>query len=113
LKILGLTGPQFHVLHTVSLEGSCKITYLAELLEVTPSAITVMVDRLVHNGFVIRTPDDKDRRVVLISITDEGHEVLRLAKEAARQAAEACFSVLEPQELAFLERVFSKIAPSS
>jgi DNA-binding MarR family transcriptional regulator len=39
---------------------------------VTPAAMTGAADRLVRMGFVARTLDDNDRRVILLSITPEG-----------------------------------------
>ncbi|WP_370295696.1 MarR family winged helix-turn-helix transcriptional regulator, partial [Rossellomorea marisflavi] len=53
-KELHLTGPQFYILYLLCQEGGAKPTELADKLEVNPSAITVMVDRLIKAGLVRR-----------------------------------------------------------
>lgn len=109
-KELGLTGPQFHLMQLIARAGPCNITHLAEQMEVKPSAITFMVDRLVHSGFVSRLNDEHDRRVVLISMTEKGREVLNEAQRRANRVIVRYFSRLEPNELEFLVAVLDKLA---
>ena len=52
-----------------------KPTQLAEFLGVSRSAVTAMVDTLVRRGFAVRANHDEDRRIVLISVTDEGSQI--------------------------------------
>jgi DNA-binding MarR family transcriptional regulator len=59
---------------------------LAEMLDLSPSAMTNRLDRLEEDGLVTRTRDTEDRRGVLVSITPRGEEVLGQAVE--RQAKE-------------------------
>lgn len=40
-----------------------------------PAATTALVDRLVARGLVERVPSEKDRRQVLVTMTDEGQRV--------------------------------------
>jgi DNA-binding MarR family transcriptional regulator len=82
---LKLTGQQFVMLHFISKNGPCKVTDLAEKMEVKPSAITVMIDRLIAQEVVQRRHDDKDRRVVFIDMTDRGHDVLLQLQNLRRQ----------------------------
>ncbi|WP_235847672.1 MarR family winged helix-turn-helix transcriptional regulator [Paenibacillus tuaregi] len=107
---LGLTGPQFHMLGLISKEKSCNISYLAEKLEVKPSAITVMIDRLVQSGYVERRHDEHDRRAVLVSVTPEGGEVLKEAKKKSREIIKYYFSHLDAHELDTLAGIFEKFA---
>ncbi|MNH86123.1 putative HTH-type transcriptional regulator YusO [compost metagenome] len=107
---LGLTGPQFHMLALISKEKSCNISYLAEKLEVKPSAITVMIDRLVQNDYVERRHDEQDRRAVLVSVTEHGEEVLKEAKKKSREIIRYYFSHLDANELNTLAGIFEKFA---
>lgn len=50
-------------------------TQLAEFLGVSRSAVTAMVDTLVRRGFAVRADHQADRRIVLISVTDQGAEI--------------------------------------
>ncbi|WP_246021911.1 MarR family winged helix-turn-helix transcriptional regulator [Paenibacillus zeisoli] len=107
---LGLTGPQYHMLALISKEKSCNISYLAEKLEVKPSAITVMIDRLVQNDYVERRHDEHDRRAVLVSVTEHGEEILKEAKKKSRAIIRYYFSHLDENELTTLTGIFEKFA---
>ncbi|WP_083485097.1 MarR family winged helix-turn-helix transcriptional regulator [Paenibacillus ihumii] len=106
---LPLTGPQFHMLSLIAREQSCNVSYLAEALVVKPSAITVMLDRLVQNGYVERKHDDQDRRAVLVSITSQGKEVYEKARQKSREVLEYYFARLDENEREVLERIVIKL----
>lgn len=46
---------------------------MAKRLGVTKQYVTAIVDRLAKDGLVERGHDNKDRRVVLVSLTSAGH----------------------------------------
>ncbi|MFC0216583.1 MarR family winged helix-turn-helix transcriptional regulator [Paenibacillus chartarius] len=69
LKELGLTGPQILVLRELFVGQQRTIGELSKALELSNSTITGIVDRLERNGLVERKRDEKDRRVVFVSIT--------------------------------------------
>jgi len=55
--------------------GPCRVTALAAHEGVTQPAITVLVNRMVANGWVRRASDPLDGRAVLVELTDEGREI--------------------------------------
>lgn len=69
--------------------GPQRLTRLAAEEGVAQPSMTQLVQRLVKQGLVARVGDPEDGRVVLVSITDAGREVLRGRREArvARLAA--------------------------
>jgi len=79
-----LTRQQVFMLYFISNKGVCKVSDLAETMEVKPSAITVMIDRLIKHDVARRRHDAKDRRVVLIELTDRGRQLLEELKERRR-----------------------------
>ncbi|CAM4347412.1 MAG: MarR family transcriptional regulator [Paenibacillus macerans] len=107
---LGLTGPQFHMLALIDRQKTCNVSYLADKLEVKPSAITVMIDRLVQNGYVERRHDEKDRRSVLLSVTTRGAEVCEEARKRSREVLKAHLSVLDRHELDVLVGILEKFS---
>ncbi|MCQ6560804.1 MarR family transcriptional regulator [Paenibacillus mendelii] len=86
----GLTGPQCYILKLIDEEKRMTASLLAEHMEVKPSAVTVMIDRLVQNGFVARTPDEFDRRVIQLQLTDKG----KLAIDNVRHEFHTILSLL-------------------
>jgi len=69
---LGLTMTQVRVLFLLRNEGGASAGGLAEALNVTPSTLTRIVDRLVSNGLVRREGDEYDRRLVRHRLSDKG-----------------------------------------
>jgi len=65
-----------------------KEPIMSELSEATNtqlSTLTRAVDKLVQKGFVVRKTDPRDRRVVRVSLTSSGVEVVKKFKEARRK----------------------------
>ena len=56
-------------------EGTNSRT-LAQYLDVTQGNVTGIVDRLVQQGLVARTPTPEDRRIVLLQATEKGRDLL-------------------------------------
>jgi DNA-binding MarR family transcriptional regulator len=56
--------------------GSATISELAEFLQERHHSVVGLVERAVQSGLVIRTQDAADRRVVNVSLTPEGREIL-------------------------------------
>ncbi|MBG9793500.1 transcriptional regulator [Paenibacillus dendritiformis] len=110
VKELGLTIAQYSLLNVIERRGPGKVSMLAEQLGVTSSAVTVMIDRLLDSGLVDRVPDKSDRRVVLVSITEAGHHLLRQAQDRSRRTLTAYLSLLEEGELEQLVRLSEKLA---
>ncbi|UVI28223.1 MarR family winged helix-turn-helix transcriptional regulator [Paenibacillus spongiae] len=78
----GLTGPQCYILKLIMEKGHATTSQLAERMEVKPSAITVMIERLVQNGFVERNPDANDRRVIQLQLTESGkHAIFKVRQQ--------------------------------
>lgn len=107
---LELTLPQFYLLNFLIDEEPCKITYLAKRMEVNPSNISSMINRLVQNGLVSREYSHDDRRNVFVSLTPQGRETLKRDLEVYSQAIKHYLSQLELNELETFTRTFEKLA---
>ncbi|WP_199439230.1 MarR family winged helix-turn-helix transcriptional regulator [Umezawaea beigongshangensis] len=84
LKPHGLTFARFEalVLLTFSRAGSLPMRVMGERLQLHPTSVTNIVDRLEGDGLVRRVPHPTDRRTTLVEITDAG----RARREAATEA---------------------------
>lgn len=65
LGIAGYTG-----------RGSATVSELAEFLQERPHSVVGLIERAVQHGLVRRTQDETDRRVVNVSLTPGGREIL-------------------------------------
>ena len=94
-----LTPSQVFMLHFIRQENQCNVSKLAEKMEVAPSAITVMLDRLENHGFVNRVRDKGDRRVVIAELTTAGEERLNQVVGVQKQIEQYCLAQLDVNEL--------------
>ena len=93
-----VTLPQLMLLNLAHQHGPYRLTALAEKIEVKPSAVTVMVDRLEKRGLARRVPDPGDRRAVLVEVTDAGREALRKAWSLREELLGRFTNRLKPAE---------------
>lgn len=105
----GITRPQFFIMKTLEQCGPLKVTQLAEHMEVKPSAITVMIDRLVAHHQVARMVDEQDRRVVMLHLTEAGSETIQKAKKLQRDMMAERLTRVDRAELERFLDTFEKI----
>jgi DNA-binding MarR family transcriptional regulator len=98
----GISGAQLFVLHTL-LEG--RVASLGELAERTStdqSSVSVVVQRLVEQGLVARTPSKSDARRVEIAATARGRRLVKRVPETTQARLIAALSAVRKTELASL-----------
>ena len=100
---LRATKGQFNFLRVLMTRQQCTMQELAEQLDVAPPAITAMVKRLLAQGFVARTRDEQDWRVVQISLTERGQRVVSLYEEFWRTHLNRLLSHLSQEELTHIQ----------
>lgn len=70
-----LTLAQFQVISMVADSGKCSQKTIAENLGVTGPTVVRIIDALERKSLVFRTRDARDRRIVLVALTEHGVEV--------------------------------------
>ncbi len=88
----GLSAAQAGVLFRLGRGDGALIGELAEALDIVPSAMTGLVDRMVDAGLVERRPDADDRRAFRIHLTAAGRS---LRKRAATRSQALNASLME------------------
>ncbi len=105
---MGLTPAQVRVIrHIVAVGRPVRMADIAAALEVVPRTATSVVDDLEAANLVARATDPRDRRSVLVSLTDEGALLLDRIAQARWRTAEAIFSALSPKERGELTRLLT------
>jgi DNA-binding MarR family transcriptional regulator len=80
-----VTVPQCRLLVILDSRGPLNQATLADLLGVTPSTASRMIDRLVAAKLVARLGNPASRREVVIELTEEGARVVRAVTETRRR----------------------------
>ncbi len=96
-----LTRAEGGLLSTLG-DGPRRITELAVTEVLAQPTVTQLVDRLERRGLVRRDRDAGDRRVVLVSITDDGRSVLERVRDEYRVVLRAAAQALPDDDLAAL-----------
>ena len=108
----GLRTVEYTVLALIDSNGSVAPAQLAKTLSLSPSYITVALDKLEARGLINRKADQRDRRGQRLTATSKGHqEALRLTRrliEAERRA----MSSLSAVEQLMLAELLGKVARS-
>jgi DNA-binding MarR family transcriptional regulator len=86
------------------------VRQLAEGAAVSSPTATRMLDGLERDGMIERRPSQRDRRCVLVALTDAGRAALETGRAAARRRRRAIFDRLEPAERRDAERILRRLA---
>lgn len=104
-----ITLPQFAIMDMLDREKEANMTDLAKAMNVTTSAMTGVVDRLVRDGYASRSHDSKDRRIVHIKLTAKGARTIHAAIEDRKRATIKMFGMISQEErekyLSILEHI--------
>ena len=85
-----------------SKEQECNMTALAEKLGITMGSLTVAVNTLVRKGYLKKQRNEKDRRVVLLELTEAGSLADEHHRRFHNELVEAVTGELEPEQLTVL-----------
>jgi DNA-binding MarR family transcriptional regulator len=72
----GLSMAQLNILYTLTRCGEMPMSRLAEMLNVSLSSATGLIDRIEERGLIERTRVPEDRRIVVIRVTAAGERLL-------------------------------------
>lgn len=105
----GLTLPQMHTLEILGSSGRLRMKELAGKMGVTTGALTVLVDRLVRAGLVVREPNEDDRRSIRVRLTAAGELHFQEHHRLHLQLTSEMASQLEPEELQTLLEFIARL----
>ncbi len=77
-QIPDLTISELHVVEMVNKNNNKPMTIIANKLNVTVGSLITCVNRLIQKDYLIRTRDEMDHRVILLSVTPKAKKVLKV-----------------------------------
>lgn len=113
---IGPSKSQYQILFILSHHGTMPTTDICEHLNISKPNMTVLVDRLISEGFVIRINDEKDRRVINLCITKKGRQFIKKQVNIVKSVMKKNLSQLGDDDITLLDKsldaiknVFAKI----
>jgi len=79
------------------------LTEFVDILGITKSQMTALIDKLIEMGYVNRTNDADDRRKIFVSATEEGEKITSKINKAINTQIDNHLSKLDQNELHTLE----------
>ena len=82
---------------------------LAQMLDLTPRAITGLMAGLEKKKLVTRTKDESDARITWLFLSEDGKKFLKLVRTEASKKLSRLFEVLNKKEQIELVRIIEKL----
>ncbi|MFH8796242.1 MarR family winged helix-turn-helix transcriptional regulator [Streptomyces sp. NPDC017941] len=109
LKGLGLyPGQEFLMMHLWD-TGPVRQSELIKAVDLDPSTVTKMLQRLEQAGHVRRRPDPEDRRAVLVESTETSCALLTEVQRSWGELEEQTLAGLTPDDRAQLARLLTRV----
>ena len=109
LSAWGLTSEQFRVLMTIGPNESSRVIDMARQLTRSANSVSMIVDRMVKSGLLKRVRDNRDRRVVHVSLTKKARGILGPAIQADEELARKVFSEVSLKHKDYLIKLLKMV----
>jgi len=76
LKEHGLTGPQLMILTEIGKSNELNVTEIARHVSLSQATVTTILDRLEHQGFIVRKRGQTDKRKVYIEASEKTRAIV-------------------------------------
>ncbi|WP_066067079.1 MarR family winged helix-turn-helix transcriptional regulator [Neobacillus soli] len=104
-----LTNDQHYILRYINQKEECTSSELAEVFHVKKSAITAIIERLWKKGFIQRTRDEQDRRVVYLTLTDDGKDLFQETELRIYQLVGSLINQFDQDEIEVFMKTYEKL----
>lgn len=105
-----ITLDQFSTLRHIHKRGSCTSSELSDIFCVGKSSITAIITRLFDKNYIERIADSHDRRIVMLSLTDEGREIYKNAESKINSLISTFLIHFDEEEIKTFIHTYEKLA---
>ncbi len=100
---------EFTVLRVLEDDKTLRVSDVARRLNSTNSYVTLTSEKLVNKGYLIRERNDKDRRTVYLTLTDEGENLVKKMDEIVYAYFNKTFCDISNEEMMQVIHILQKI----
>jgi len=106
---LGISMAQLNIMYTLQRNGEMTMSHLADMLGVSLSNATGLVDRLEERGLIERSRVPEDRRVVLVRVTQAGTQLIQESDALSDELMRTVLEHLDPAELPAIAHAVAEV----
>jgi DNA-binding MarR family transcriptional regulator len=88
-------------------DGRMKVSDLSARMEITPPAVTHIINSLEESSYIERLADPADRRVVVVALTDQGRQMIERLKVRMLERLAGLMAFLGEQDAKELVRLLA------
>lgn len=108
-RFKNITNNDMHIIEAIGDKAAKNMSSIAKALKVTVGTLTIAINSLVKKGYVNRIRSEKDKRVVLISLSELGKEAYEYHKNFHEKMIKAMLEGLDEQETNTLVRALTNL----
>ena len=110
MRRAGVSFTHFHIVSLLDRHGEMPMSRLADMLDVSDSNASGVIDRLEERGYVERIRVSDDRRVVLVRATEAGRQMLAEAEVLKDTVVQHLLDRLDPSQLERVARAVDDLS---
>ena len=108
-EFMDITNNDMHIIEAIGRTKERNMSGIAKTLCVTVGTLTIAINNLVKKGYVHRTRSEKDRRVVLISLTEKGRKAYDHHKKFHEQMIHSMLNEFSEEEMKVLVKALKNL----
>lgn len=105
----GVSPGHLHLVSMLERHGGMAMSRIADVLDVSLSAATGLIDRMEERGLIERARVAEDRRVVFVKVTDEGRQMLQDVEIVRGEMLRSILGRLNPDRLRALSATLNDL----
>lgn len=110
LSEIGVYHGQPPLLFTLEKHNGLSQREIADILNIAPPTITVMLARMEKAGIIFKKKDSKDGRISRVYLTEEGKKLCKETKKATKTLSEESFNGFTKKEKEDFKKLLDKMS---
>ena len=106
---LQVTMSEAHMLVAVGQRENKAMSEVAEAVSLTNGTVTTMIKKLESKGYVMRSRDGDDKRILRVRLTDKGKKVTTVHEDFHKKLTETVLNSITQEEKVVLMSTMEKI----
>lgn len=106
----GLNVTEFSVLEVLYLKGKQTIQQIGNSILVSSGSMTYVIDKLEQKGLLTRTACPNDRRVIHVTLTEDGNDLMKKIMPNHSNLVNSMFDSLNEEESQTMVKLLEKVS---
>jgi MarR family transcriptional regulator, organic hydroperoxide resistance regulator len=106
---IGVTGPQYHMIAIIAGTPNATVGEIAKTLSVSNQFVASETDKLMAKNIFTKSPNEADRRSVLLNLTSKGRNLLRELGPVRRESNDLMYRSLNGDRARVLQETLDTL----